>query len=110
LVPSSREITAPNLALALATVLGNVFLQAGDSHGHPVRQLAFLDKRQLPKPNQVSKPIARFEELAFEPSMFRTTYCQRRKQQHRAPVENADAQTTLRANKKQIVFSSYLRL
>jgi len=58
----------------LATVLGKVLLQAGDGHGHSIRQLPFFGGRQLAKPHKVPHPVARFLELAFEPSMFRTAY------------------------------------
>ena len=59
---------------ALATMLGYMLLQAGDGHGHLIRQLPFLGARQIAKPHEVSHPVARFLELAFEPSMFRAAY------------------------------------
>jgi hypothetical protein len=107
-----------NLALALATVLGNVLLQAGDGHCHAIRQVALHSARKLPKPIQIphvsclpaaNKQIARFKELPFEPSMFGTSYAQRRVGAHCAPVENAEAQSTIKANKKQILYSSFVR-
>ena len=59
---------------ALATVLGEMLLQAGDGQGHLVRQLPFLGRRKLAKPHEVSHAIPRLLELAFEPSMFRAAY------------------------------------
>jgi len=56
---------------ALATVLGQVLLQAGDGHGHTIRQLPFFGGREFAEPHEVSHPVARLLELAFEPSMFR---------------------------------------
>jgi hypothetical protein len=108
-MPSSLR-AKHRLALALATVLGDMLLQAGDGHGHSNRQLPLLGGRQAPKPNQAPHPVARLDELAFEPSMFRTTYRQGREQTHQAPVENREKQNSIMANKKQIVFSPYIRL
>ena len=59
---------------ALTTVLGHMLLQAGDGHGHLVRQLPFLRGRELAKPHEVSHTVSRHLELAFEPSMFRAAY------------------------------------
>jgi hypothetical protein len=98
------------LALALATVLGDMLLQAGDGHGQSNRQLPLFGRREAPEPNQAPHPVARLDELAFEPSMFRTSYRQSREQTHRAPVENREKQNSIKANKKQIVFSPYIRL
>jgi hypothetical protein len=98
------------LALALATVFGDMLLQAGDGHGHSNRQLPLLGRREAPEPNQAPHPVARLDELAFEPSMFRTTYRQGREQTHQAPVENREKQSNIKANKKQILFSPYIRL
>jgi hypothetical protein len=56
---------------ALATVLGQMLLQAGDGHGHTIRQLPFFGGGQFAEPHEVSHPVARLLELAFEPSMFR---------------------------------------
>jgi hypothetical protein len=92
------------LALALATVLGDMLLQAGDGHGHANRQLSLLGRREASKPNQAPHPVARLEELAFEPSMFRTTYGQGRERTHQAPVENREQQNSIKANKKQTLF------
>jgi hypothetical protein len=92
------------LALAFTTVLGDMLLQAGDGHGHANRQLPLLGRREAPEPNQAPHPVARLEELAFEPSMFRTTYRQGREQTHRAPVENRERQNNIKANKKQTLF------
>jgi len=91
-------------ALAFATVLGDMLLQAGDGHGHANRQLPLLGGRELPEPNQAPHAVARFEELAFEPSMFRTTNRQGRKEEHEAPVENYEEENTTKAKKKQILF------
>jgi hypothetical protein len=55
-------------------VLGQVLLQAGYGHGHAIRQLPLLGSRQFAEPHEVPHPIARFLELAFEPSMFRAAY------------------------------------
>jgi hypothetical protein len=100
-----RAILVEKLALAFATVLGDMFFQVGDGHGHSNRQLPLLSGREFPEPNQAPHPIARFEELAFEPSMFRTTYRQGREQAHKAPVENREKENTTMANKKQRLFS-----
>jgi hypothetical protein len=99
-----------HLALALATVLGDMLLQTGDGHGHANRQLPLLGRRQAPKPNQAPHPVARLDELAFEPSMFRTTYGQGRERTHQAPVENRERQNSIKANKKQIVFLPFFAL
>jgi hypothetical protein len=59
---------------ALATVLGQMLLQAGDSHGHLIRQLPFFGGQEFAEPHEVPHPVARLLELAFEPSMFRAAY------------------------------------
>jgi hypothetical protein len=92
------------LALAFTTMLGDMLLQAGDGHSHPNRQLPLVGRREAPKPNQAPHPVARLDEFAFEPSMFRTTYRQGREQTHRAPVENRERQNSIKANKKQTLF------
>jgi hypothetical protein len=92
------------LALAFATVLGDMLLQAGDGHGHTDRQLPLLGRRYVAEPNQTPHAVARFEELAFEPSMFRTTNGQGRKEEHEAPVENYEEEDNTKAKKKQILF------
>jgi hypothetical protein len=102
-MPSSLR-AKHRLALAFATVLGDMLLQAGDGHGHSNRQLPLLGGRQAPKPNQAPHPVARLDELAFEPSMFRTTYGQGRVRTHQAPVENREKQRNIKANKKQTFF------
>jgi hypothetical protein len=91
-------------APAFATVPGDMFLQTGDGHRHPHRQLPLFGGLQLAEPYQPPHPIARLDELAFEPSMFRTTYRQTRRRIHPAPVENREPQVTIKANKKQILF------
>ncbi|HXC88413.1 MAG TPA: hypothetical protein VNU23_11540 [Candidatus Cybelea sp.] len=108
-MPSSLR-AKHRLALAFATVLGDMLLQTGDGHGHSNRQLPLLGRREAAEPNQAPHPVARLDELAFEPSMFRTTYRQGRDQTHRAPVENREKQSNIKAKKKQIVFSPYIRL
>jgi hypothetical protein len=91
-------------APAFATVLGDMLLQAGDGHSHLNRQLPLFGGLQLAEPNKPPHPIARLDELAFEPSMFRTTYRQGRSRIHHAPVENRERQITTKANKKQTLF------
>jgi hypothetical protein len=81
-----------------------MLLQAGDGHGYLNRQLPLFGRRKIPEPYQPPHPIARLDELAFEPSMFRTTYRQGRSRIHHAPVENREPQITIKANKKQILF------
>jgi hypothetical protein len=81
-----------------------MFLQAGDGHRHPHRQLPLFGRLQLAEPYQPPHPIARLDELAFEPSMFRTTYRQGRSRIHHAPVENREWQITIKAKKKQTLF------
>jgi hypothetical protein len=103
-MPSIFRAAGRESALAFATVLGDMFLQAGDGHGHPNRQLPLLGGRYIAEPNQAPHAVARFEELAFEPSMFRTTYGQGRKEEHKAPVENYEEEDNTKANKKQILF------
>jgi len=93
-----------SLALAFATVLGDMLLQAGDGHRHPHRQLPLFGGLQFPEPNQAPHPVARLDELAFEPSMFRTTYRQGRERTHHAPVENREGQNSIKAKKKQTLF------
>jgi hypothetical protein len=91
-------------------VFGHVLFQAGDGQGHTIRQLPFLGSRELSEPHQASHPVARFEELTFEPSMLRTVYSQGRKGAHRAPVENAEWEDNNKANKKQTLFSPFVRV
>jgi hypothetical protein len=92
------------LAPAFATVLGDMLLQAGDGHRHPHRQLPLFGWRQLPEPYKPPHPVARLDELAFEPSMFRTSYRQARTRTHLAPVENRERQITIKAKQKQTLF------
>jgi hypothetical protein len=96
-------------ALAFATVFGDMLLQAGDGHRHPHRQLPLFGRRKVSEPYQPPHPTARLDELAFEPSMFWTTYRQSRSRIHRAPVENRESQISIMAKKKQIIFSPYIR-
>jgi hypothetical protein len=98
-----------SLALAFATVLGDMLLQAGDGHRHSHRQVPLFGRRYVSEPNQPPHPIARLDELAFEPSMFRTTYRQGRSRIHHAPVENREPQIIIKANKKQTLFPPYVR-
>jgi hypothetical protein len=81
-----------------------MLLQAGDGHSHANRQLPLFAGRQAPKPNKAPHPVARLDEFAFEPSMFRTTYRQGRERAHQAPVENRERQISIKANKKQTLF------
>jgi hypothetical protein len=111
-MPSSKPTqghSPTTSALALATVLGDMLLQAGDGHRHPHRQLPLFGGLQLAEPNQAPHPIARLDELAFEPSMFRTTYRQTRSRIHPAPVENREPQIIIKANKKQTLFLPFVR-
>jgi hypothetical protein len=96
-------------ALAFATVLGNMLLQASDGHRHSNCQLPLFGRLQLAEPHQPPHPIARLDELAFEPSMFRTTYRQARRRIHLAPVENRERQNNIKAKEKQTLFSPYIR-
>ncbi|MGC2466535.1 MAG: hypothetical protein WA517_15175 [Candidatus Acidiferrum sp.] len=74
-MPSSNQGHSPTTsALAFATVLGDMLLQSGDGHRHSHRQLPLFGGLQLAEPYQPPHPIARLDELAFEPSMSRTTY------------------------------------
>src|SRR5260370_20884883 len=108
-MPSSTQGHSPAIsALAFATVLGDMLLQAGDGHRHANRQLPLFGGLQLAEPYQPPHPIARLDELAFEPSMFRTTYRTARKPTHHAPVENRQRQISIKANQKQIRFSPYI--
>src|SRR4029077_1353738 len=79
---------------ALATVLGQMLLQAGDGHGHLIRQLPFFGGREFAEPHEVSHSVTRLLELAFEPSMFRAANCQGRRGAHQAPVENAEEENS----------------
>jgi hypothetical protein len=85
-------------------VLGDMLFQAGDGHRHAHRQLPLFGRLQLAEPYQPPHPIPRLDELAFEPSMFRTTYRQARSRTHLAPVENRERQITIMAKKKQTLF------
>ena len=96
--------------LAFATVLGDMLLQAGDGHGHPHCQLPLFGRRKVSEPYQPPHPTARLDKLAFEPSMFRTTYRESRSRIHHAPVENREWQISIKAKKKQTIFSPYIRL
>src|ERR1700693_4688465 len=99
------------LALAFATVLGDMLLQAGDSHSHSNRQLPLFGGRQVPEPNQAPHPIARLDELAFEPSMFRTTYRQGRERalHIRHLLKTAKGKIASRRTKSKYYFSPYFR-
>jgi hypothetical protein len=84
-----------------------MFLQAGDGHSHPHRQLPLFARFQLAEPRQPPHSVPRLDELAFEPSMFRTSYRQPRRRAHPAPVENRDSQITIKAKKKQTLFFAF---
>ncbi len=102
-MPSSHQ-GQTGLAPAFATVLGDMLLQAGDGHRHSNCQLSLFGRLQLAEPHKPPHPIARLDELAFEPSMFRTTYRQARSRIHLAPVENREKKTTTKAKQKQTLF------
>ncbi|GAC1636399.1 MAG: hypothetical protein NVS9B14_15150 [Candidatus Acidiferrum sp.] len=59
---------------ALATMLDQMLLQAGDGQGHAIRELPFFGGREFAEPHEVSHTVARLLELTFEPSMFRAAY------------------------------------
>jgi hypothetical protein len=88
----------------------DVFLQAGDGHGHLIRQAPLLEARELPTAKQISHAAASLLELTFEPSMLRAADSIGREGAHEAPVENTEEEGSRQANKKQIVFSLYVRL
>jgi hypothetical protein len=73
-----------------ATVGCQVFLQAGDGHGHFVRQAPFLESRELSQAHQATHAIADCEVLVFEPSMLWTRDSIGREGAHEAPVENVE--------------------
>jgi hypothetical protein len=107
--PQLRAIRQPTAsALAFATVLGDMLLQPCNGHRHPHGQLPLFSRLQLAEPYQPPHPVPRLDELAFEPSMFRTTYRQTRSRIHLAPVENREVQITIMANKKQTLFFAFL--
>jgi hypothetical protein len=107
--PSSAGPFTAKSALAFATVLGDMLLQARDGHRHPHCELPLFGRRKVSEPYQPPHPTARLDKLAFEPSMFRTTYRQRRSRIHHAPVENREWQISIAAKKKQTLFSPYIR-
>ena len=102
-MPSSNQ-GQTGLAPAFATVLGDMLFQAGDGHRHSNCQLSLFGRLQFAEPHKHPHPIARLDELAFEPSMFRTTYRQARSRIHLAPVENRERQITIKAKQKQTLF------
>jgi hypothetical protein len=81
-----------------------MLFQAGDGHRHSNCQLSLFGRLQFAEPHQPPHPVARLDELAFEPSMFRTTYRQGRSRTHHAPVENREKQITTKAKEKQTLF------
>jgi hypothetical protein len=93
----------------LATVRRDVFLQAGNGHGHLVRQAPFLFPCQLAPTDQTSHAVTGFLELTFEPSMLWTTNRMGRKRAHPAPVENVEGEVSRKANKRQTLFSPIIR-
>src|SRR5580704_14784546 len=97
-------------APAFATVLRDMLFQPCNGHRHPHRQLPLFRRLQSAEPHQPPHPVPRLDELAFEPSMFRTTYRQACSRIHLAPVENRERQITTKAKQKQILFSPYIRL
>src|SRR5579863_9939636 len=86
-----------------------MLLQPCNGHRHPHRQLPLFRRLQPAEPHQPPHPVPRLDELAFEPSMFRTSYRQPRRRAHLAPVENRERQNNTMANKKQILFSLFIR-
>src|SRR5271154_5899814 len=103
-MPSSTNSGPSHLTPALATVLRDMLFQARDRHRHSNRLLPLFGGLQIPEPHQPPHPVARLDELAFEPSMFRTTYRQARSRTHLAPVENRERQSNIMANRKQTLF------
>jgi hypothetical protein len=93
----------------LATMRRDVLLQAGNGHGHMVRQAPFLFPCQLAPTDQTSHAVTGFLELTFEPSMLWTTNRMGRKGAHPAPVENVAGEVTKKANKRQTLFSPIVR-
>jgi hypothetical protein len=81
-----------------------MLFQPCNGHRHPHRQLPLFRRLQLAEPHQPPHPVPRLDELAFEPSMFRTTYRQARRRIHLAPVENRERQITTKAKQKQTLF------
>jgi hypothetical protein len=94
---------------AFATMGCKVFLQAGDGHGHLVRQGSFLSAREFAQAKQITHAITRFLELTFEPSMVWAAPSIGRRGAHKAPVENAEGESSREANKRQILFSPIVR-
>ena len=94
---------------AFATVCGDMFLQAGYGHGHFVRQGSLLGARELPQAEQATHAITGLLKLPFEPSMLWTADSIGRRGAHQAPVENVEEQCSRKANKKQILFSPFIR-
>jgi len=71
-------------------MLGDMLFQAGDGHRHANCQLPLFGVREGAKANKSPHPVARRDELSFEPSMFETTKGQERKRGQGAPVENRE--------------------
>jgi hypothetical protein len=99
----------PDPFMTLTTVLGLVLLDPGDGHGHPVHEMLLLRRRQAPEPGKRPKPVARLLELRFQSLMLGTAYRKDEERRHRAPVENDEGESSRKANKKQTVFSPYVR-
>lgn len=95
--------------MALTTVLGLVLLDPGDGHGHPVQEMLFLRRRQAPEPGKRPKPVARFLELRFQSLMLGTAYRKDERRRHRTPVENDEEESSMRAKKRQTLFSLFVR-
>src|SRR5271167_3069075 len=94
----------PNPFLALTTVLGLVFLDPGDGHGHLVGKAPFLRRGQAPEPGKGPQPVARLLELGIQSLLLGTAYRKEERRRHRAPVENDEEESSRRAKKKQILF------
>jgi len=80
--PQRHNAAATRSLLPFATVSGNVLLQAGDGHGHFVRQAAFLLPRESTQAKQITHAVTGLLELAFEPSMLRTANRIGREREH----------------------------
>src|SRR5579862_1203280 len=89
---------------------GLVLLQPGDGPGYVIRQAALLQSSDLPQAQQIAHPVSSGDVLLFEPSTLRTTNSQGRSGAHGAPVENAEEESSIKANKRQTLFSLYFCL
>jgi hypothetical protein len=97
-------ILPPYPFVTLTTVLGLVLLDPGDGHGHPVGKMLFLRRGQAPEPGKGPQPVARLLELRFQSRLLGTAYRKEERGRHRAPVENDEEESSMRANKRQTLF------